>query len=149
VSNAAQSTAPSATLVPTAPVVSDLRRNEIFTGSGSAAGGSAGGNASNRSSPSAFTSSGAGTVGNFGSNATQSTAPSATLVPTAPAVSDESLNERLSGSGSAAGGSAAGGSGGGNSTNRFSSSAPGARPGNESREGDSQAQEELIAPALN
>ena len=144
VSNAAQSTAPSATLVPTAPVVSDLRRNEIFTGSGSAAGGSAGGNASNRSSPSAFTSSGAGTVGNSGSNATQSTAPSATLVPTAPAVSDESLNERLTGSGSATGGS-----GGGNSTNRFSSSAPGARPGNESREGDSQAQEELIVPALN
>jgi hypothetical protein len=149
VRNAAQSAAPSATLAPTAPADSDLRRNETFTGSGFAAGGSAGGNASNSSSPSAFTSSGGGTVGNSGSNATQSTAPSATLVPTAPADSDLRRNETLTGSGSAAGGSAAGGSGGGNSTNRFSSSAPGARPGNESREGDSQAQEELIVPALN
>jgi hypothetical protein len=87
---------------------------------------------------------GARRVGNIVNNATQSTAPSATLVPTAPVVSDESLNERLTGSGSGAGGSA-----GGNSTNRFPSLAPGARPGNESREGDSQAQEELIAPALN
>ena len=84
------------------------------------------------------------TVGNFMRSATQSTAPSATLAPTAPAVSDERRNEIFTGRGSASGGSA-----GGNSTNRFPSSAPGARPGNESREGDSQAQEELITPALN